>query len=588
MMYFKKITLLIIILTLASAQLGAWSLVEFDGYVTNEADLSPIPFYPVYIMLNNDTLNCMQILTDDKGYYYAEFDLNYNDTDTVFVGVFDCQGIEHSKAFITFDTVNRADFSICVDYNNCHAQFVADVDPGNSLAYYFTNMSIGNYTDLLWDFGDGTGSEEENPYHIFAQEGVYEVSLLIIDSLNPDGCFDFISLPVYVGESQKCVANFSFSLDTLNNTPLVYHFLNESTGSDLTYMWDFGDGEFSEEENPQHIYPEGGEYDVALLIIDSTQECFDETYQHISTPDYYDFGGQVFLGDFPINIEPDDHENSATAYLYRKVENRWYYMDEREFWQLGYYWFTNKLEGDYLIRVDLDKNSEAYDQYAPGYYKHSIKWQNGNTFTLQSEVFEESVNLAELAAIDNGINQISGSVIIDSSQEAMQGALVQLYDQNKNFVKFTYSDNQGYYEFDNLPDGSYYIRGEVVGVCSSRPDVALSSANSSVNNVDVNLFDCGAIGIDEKQDVTALVSLEVFPVPANKSLTIQLNSANRISGELSVVNVQGKTISNYSIKVSPQETFQLDVSSWLNGIYLVNLLENNNNQLISKKIIISH
>jgi len=236
----------------------------------------------------------------------------------------------------------------------------------------------------------------------------------------------------------------------------------------------------------------------------------------------------------------------------------------------------------------LDKNSEAYDQYAPGYYKHSIKWQNGNTFTLQSEVFEESVNLAELAAIDNGINQISGSVIIDSSQEAMQGALVQLYDQNKNFVKFTYSDNQGYYEFDNLPDGSYYIRGEVVGVCSSRPDVALSSANSSVNNVDVNLFDCGAIGIDEKQDVTALVSLEVFPVPANKSLTIQLNSANRISGELSVVNVQGKTISNYSIKVSPQETFQLDVSSWPNGIYLVNLLENNNNQLISKKIIISH
>ena len=85
-----------------------------------------------------------------------------------------------------------------------------------------------------------------------------------------------------------------------------------------------------------------------------------------------------------------------------------------------------------------------------------------------------------------------------------------------------------------------------------------------------------------------MVTLEIFPVPANKSLTIHLNSVNDISGELSVVNVQGKITSNYPIKVTPQETFQLDVSSWPNGIYLVNLLENNNNQLISKKIIISH
>jgi PKD repeat protein len=587
MLYLRKISLLIILLTLTFSQLWAVTVV-FDGNVNDKADLSPVPFYPVYIMLNNNTSNCIQTLTDDNGYYNAELEVNLNDFDTTFVRVFDCMGVEHFTYFTAFNSVNSADFLICVEFNNCQAQFIADEDIDNPLAYFFTNISIGNYNSVLWDFGDGTGSKEENPYHVFAQEGVYEVSLIIIDSLNPDGCFDYISLPVYVGGAQKCVANFSITLDTLNNTPLVYHFINESTGNGLSYLWNFGDGEVSDEENPQHIYYEGGEYYVSLMIIDTSNDCLDEISQHVLTPNYYDFGGQVFLGNFPINLEPDDHENSATAYLYRKVENRWYYMDKREFWQLGYYWFTNKLEGDYLIRVDLDKNSEAYDQYAPGYYKHSAKWQNANAFTLQSEVFEESINLVELTAIDNGIYQISGSVIVDSSQELMQGALVQLYDQNKNFVRFTYSDYQGYYEFDNLPDGLYYVKGEVVGVCSSEPNVSLSSDNSAVNDVDVNLFNCGAIGIDENKDGTTLVALEIFPIPASKSLTIQLNSVDNISGELSVVNVQGKIISNYPIKVTPQETFQLDVSSWPNGIYLVNLLENSKNQLISKKIIISH
>jgi len=176
MLYLRKIALLISLLTLTFYQLWAVTVV-FDGNVTDKADLSPVPFYPVYIMLNNDTSDCIQTLTDDNGYYNAELEVNLNDFDTAFVGVFDCMGVEHFTYFTAFDSVNSADFSICVEFNNCQAQFIADEDPGNPLAYFFTNILIGNYSSVLWDFGDGTGSEEENPYHVLRRKGFMKCRL---------------------------------------------------------------------------------------------------------------------------------------------------------------------------------------------------------------------------------------------------------------------------------------------------------------------------------------------------------------------------------------------------------------------------
>ena len=52
-------------------------------------------------------------------------------------------------------------------------------------------------------------------------------------------------------------------------------FQNNSTGSNLTYQWDFGDGTTSTLANPTHIYNAYGRYEVCLVVsgvcgIDST------------------------------------------------------------------------------------------------------------------------------------------------------------------------------------------------------------------------------------------------------------------------------------------------------------------------------
>jgi hypothetical protein len=38
-----------------------------------------------------------------------------------------------------------------------------------------------------------------------------------------------------------------------------------NANSILTYEWDFGDGNFSADENPQHTYANSGQYDVRLI-----------------------------------------------------------------------------------------------------------------------------------------------------------------------------------------------------------------------------------------------------------------------------------------------------------------------------------
>jgi gliding motility-associated-like protein len=58
------------------------------------------------------------------------------------------------------------------------------------------------------------------------------------------------------------VADFSFENGCLN-TPIS--FINSSTYAQ-TYAWDFGDGNFSNQVNPTHIYTGGGIYPVRLIV----------------------------------------------------------------------------------------------------------------------------------------------------------------------------------------------------------------------------------------------------------------------------------------------------------------------------------
>ena len=50
---------------------------------------------------------------------------------------------------------------------------------------------------------------------------------------------------------------------------LTVQFTNNSSGSGLTYLWDFGDGSGKTSSHPSHTYQAPGQYSVTLTVTDS-------------------------------------------------------------------------------------------------------------------------------------------------------------------------------------------------------------------------------------------------------------------------------------------------------------------------------
>jgi PKD repeat protein len=157
-------------------------------------------------------------------------------------------------------------------YNDCGDSINKCI--GGTLMQFFDGSSE-NITSWMWDFGDGTTSDEQNPSHDFPGTGVYTVCLSVY---SPDSCSDTYCADVYVGETPECHAyfeycNYSTSIkrDTLppDTIPVNYYlvgFKNLSEGITDYFWWDFGDGFYSTEENPIHSYQYPGQYNVCLSI----------------------------------------------------------------------------------------------------------------------------------------------------------------------------------------------------------------------------------------------------------------------------------------------------------------------------------
>lgn len=65
------------------------------------------------------------------------------------------------------------------------ANFIANQVSGTApLTVIFTNLSLGDWTSLLWDFGDGNTSTDESPTYIYTVSGTYSVTLYLYGVAN--------------------------------------------------------------------------------------------------------------------------------------------------------------------------------------------------------------------------------------------------------------------------------------------------------------------------------------------------------------------------------------------------------------------
>jgi PKD repeat protein len=130
----------------------------------------------------------------------------------------------------------------------------------------FTDESTGAPTSWSWDFGDGGTSTEQNPTYTYSVPGDYTVCLTVTNASGMDEVCETVTI------SLAPVALFMFEPQGGG----TYQFTDESLNNPTSWSWDFGDGNTSTEQNPEHTYNVVGEYQACLMVanaIGSSQAC---------------------------------------------------------------------------------------------------------------------------------------------------------------------------------------------------------------------------------------------------------------------------------------------------------------------------
>jgi gliding motility-associated-like protein len=131
----------------------------------------------------------------------------------------------------------------------------------------FTNTTTGCLGSISysWLSGNGDASTQENPTFSYYIGGTYTVSLTV----TCDGTPTVVTHNIVIHNGPQVSFDETHQYGCI---PYNASFTNLSTPGDApisTYSWNFGDGNVSFLENPNHTYPVTGQFSVSLNVTDA-------------------------------------------------------------------------------------------------------------------------------------------------------------------------------------------------------------------------------------------------------------------------------------------------------------------------------
>ncbi len=238
-----------------SAPADEGSVVDFNGTVTDagEVDIHTFEWDFMYIDEN---------FTVDSSRKNASWQYSQDGTYTVALRVRDDDG---GMGIVTKEVVIR---------NVAPAptiEEVDDIDEGQALTFRCleNDPGIHDVFTYLWDFGDGSNSTRREPRHTFLDDGTFTVTVTVTDDAGGRGQ---TSLDVNVINVDPN-ATVALTPSHINENGTVYFQADGKDASpldeaNLSYTWNFGDGDTSNLRQVSHVYMDDGCFTVTLTVQD--------------------------------------------------------------------------------------------------------------------------------------------------------------------------------------------------------------------------------------------------------------------------------------------------------------------------------
>jgi gliding motility-associated-like protein len=125
------------------------------------------------------------------------------------------------------------------------------------------NLST-DYTSSAWDFGDGSSSSLNSPFHRYAFAGTYNLKLTVT---GPGGCTDDTTMVIDIKGPSG-----SFTYSPLQGCmPFTVNFTATTQHRD-SLIWDYGDGNtwFTVNDNATHQYTDTGNFQPRIILTDTS------------------------------------------------------------------------------------------------------------------------------------------------------------------------------------------------------------------------------------------------------------------------------------------------------------------------------
>lgn len=443
----KKI--LLILLLAGSFSLAGQGYVSISGIVTDSLQGFPVVNHPVTIM-SDSTYGFFYyniVYTDSVGFYYDYIPVMNDTAVVIYVSTWDCNDIMLQAAILLNPGINSytQDFQICISNVICQADFTYLPDVAGPPSFQFFDLSTGDIMAWLWDFGDGTISRDQNPFHIFPEPGTYLTCLTV-------------------------------------------------TGNNCTDT-------FCQE----------------IMISDTV---FLQLY------------GQVFAGNFPMQ--------QGEVSLFALNPNGTYYpwgnpcpVDSN-----GIYFFTLVPEGVYYIQaVPYDSS-----RFFPTYYGDVINWQDAEQLNLGIPENPCNIQLVQVPVnVDYfGEGSISGLINnLGMDRSLAERANMILLDEHTVPLGFCGVNSDGSFEFPSLAFGVYHLKAELAGVSSDNMKFELSPELPHLQVV-MNYTGNSVLSVGETDSWSE--QIKVFPNPVKSVLNILFGTEIRSEVNIRVYAMSGQQV----------------------------------------------
>jgi gliding motility-associated-like protein len=231
----------------------------------------------------------LQLVNNSTGAVMYIWEYGDGSVDTVYnAGIQTHYYENNSNAPTTFNIILRAINQFgCEDtlersfvlYPALNAEFSVDTVGCSPFTVQFDNLTNGA-SSYHWDFGDGTVSTDEEPYHtyvnVYSNPVEYDVSLIVTSGY---GCVDTATTIITVYPSPDAQFSVSPTVMTLPNSTV--HLNNLTSGTNWNCLWLFGNGDSSNVCQPgEYTYNSAGNYTIMLIV--SNDYCSDTAMQAIT------------------------------------------------------------------------------------------------------------------------------------------------------------------------------------------------------------------------------------------------------------------------------------------------------------------